>query len=166
MTETTTAQRASIVRVLDYMLARPGQVNYPADDVRTQVICRIATMPELMLAISRSGGMTIDCSQFVTVTFHVAGLNDPNRLGWAWDGDTATLLDAGWPRYTNAADALPGGLCVFGAYPGEHVAVCHTPGPDPLLASQGRPQDPSLRRLSDFAGEFTEHVWLSIQTLG
>lgn len=152
---------------MDYLLREKAHIGYPVNDVRTQTIHGIATMTQLIAAIDAPGGLVLDCSQAVTLVFHVAGWNDPNGAGYASDGYTGTLLDGPCPHYTDASKALLGAIVIFGAPPGDHAAIVRQGGvADPTLFSQGRPQDPSLRLLSDFADEFDQHVFLSIAKLG
>jgi hypothetical protein len=167
MTETTTLQREHLASVMDYLLAHKSKISYPVNDVRTQTIHGIATMTQLVDAIDSEEGLVIDCSQAVELVFHVAGLNSPYQDGYDVDGATGSELDGPCPHFTDATEALLGSIVVFGAPPGLHTAIVrHGAVPNPTLWSQGRPQDPSLRLLSDFADEFSQHVFLSILHLG
>lgn len=161
------AARARLAAVMDFLLRENARVGYPANDVRTQTVHQIATMTQLIDAVAAGDGITIDCSQAVTLVFHVAGVGDPNGGGYASDGYTGTLLDGPCQHFHDATQALLGSIVIFGAPPGDHAGIVRHGGvADPTLFSQGRPQDPSLRLLSDFADEFSQHVFLSILHLG
>jgi hypothetical protein len=144
---TTPTQRSHLHSLMGYLLYHRAQVHYPTGDVRTETIHALATMDELEQRVGRPGGLTIDCSQSVTMLCHVAGLSDPNGHGYRDDGYTGTLL-AHLPHYTNPKAAMVGALVVFGPGTGKHVAMVYTPGSNPVCWSHGQESDPKLYPLS------------------
>jgi len=60
-----------------------------------------------------------DCSSFATWTYYVAGLPDPNRLGYNGYGFTGTLATNRSRTYT----PKPGDLAFYGYYPYSHVTI-------------------------------------------
>lgn len=134
---TTTAQRQVMHDAMSYLLAHAGAVHYA--EVRPMRTKNIATMAELQAAVQAPGGITTDCSEMVTLLCHVAGLSDPNGLGYGGEGFTGTLLQH-LPHYTSARAARVGALVVFGPPPGDHVAAVLAPDPlkgNPRLFSHG-----------------------------
>src|SRR5215472_9816564 len=118
------------------LVSRAAAVHYPPDDVRTESVHDIATLAELHSLLNRPAGLTMDCSQAVTLLCHLAGLADPNGLGYKRDGYTGTLL-AHLPHYYAARNAGVGALVVYGPGTGHHVSMVHEPGSDPWLFSHG-----------------------------
>jgi hypothetical protein len=140
----TPAQRRELAALMDYMIAHRGKVHYPPGDRRTETIHGIHTLGVLHARIERTQGLTIDCSQAVTLLCLVAGLDNPN--GGNTDGYTGTLL-AHLPHYRDARHANVGALVVFGPGTGHHVAMVRRPDPkhgNPLLFSHGQEADPRL----------------------
>jgi len=81
----------------------------------------------------------------------MAGLPDPNGLGYQTLGYTGTLLDHAQKAgaiLTDVALAKPGDLIVYGPGTGEHVAVIVKAGKDPLTVSHGDESGPQLMRVS------------------
>jgi len=81
-----------------------------------------------------------DCSGFVTLCYKWAGAKvDPNGgdLGGAYTG---TMLQH--CRHIAKSAVQPGDLVVWGAYPGNHVALVLEAGADPLLCSHGQEKGP------------------------
>jgi hypothetical protein len=133
-----TLVRARALWLMRLLIAEADRVHYPPGDRRTMTISGIATRGDLERALD--SGLTVDCSQMVTLIAHVAGARDPNGGRFAADGYTGTLLDgsAHIPRdRAKCAD-----LRVFGGGTGHHVAMVMTPGPDPLLFSHGAENGP------------------------
>jgi len=149
---------------MDYLLAHRGKVHYPPGDKRTETIHGIRTLGMLHARIERTQGLTIDCSQAVTLLCLVAGLDNPN--GGNTDGYTGTLL-AHLPHYHDARHANVGALVVFGPGTGEHVAMVLEPDHrNPLLWSHGGESGPILIRLRDEAHAHSPPVtFLSIASL-
>ena len=166
----TGAQRQQLRTFMDWSLVHAAKIHYPPGDRRTEAIHWVASMQQLVaLVVPRPQGLTIDCSQFVELGCHVAGLHDPNGHAYAFDGYTGTLLSGPCPHYTNARLALVGAIVVFGPYPGHHTAFVYEADPvhgDPLLCSQGSELDPRLIRLSaEVAGQPAPVTFLSIAHL-
>jgi hypothetical protein len=125
--------RARALWLMRLLLAESDRVHYPPGDRRTMTISGIATRREFEDALAT--GLTIDCSQAITLIAHVAGARDPNGGAFAVDGYTGTLL-AGCTHIPRAR-AKCADLRVFGGGTGHHVAMVMTPGADPLLFSHG-----------------------------
>ena len=86
--------RANMAYVGHFMLAHADKIHYPAGDVRTESIVKVAKMSDLMALVARPQGLTIDCSQSFTLAAHVSGAKCPNggyASAWRQDGYTGTL---------------------------------------------------------------------------
>lgn len=117
-------------------------------------------------ALLRPHGLTMDCSESVTLLCRLAGLRDPNGLHYDGSGYTGTLL-AYLVGYSDPAIARTGALVVFGEGAGDHVCMVRKPGADPLLFSHGSEADPSWHPLSFMRSGFKgEPRFLSIAKLG
>lgn len=124
-------------------------------------------------ALLRPHGLTMDCSESVTLLCRLAGLRDPNGRNYNGSGYTGTLLGY-LEAYSEPAIAKCGALCVFMGRPGtpeadtgEHVCMVRRPGHDPELFTHGREADPSFRALSYMRpGFYGEPRFLSIAKLG
>ena len=151
---------------MDYLLAHRGQVHYPPHDVRTETIHHVRSLADVHELVNRTQGLTIDCSQAVTMLLLSVGCKNPN--GANTDGYTGTLL-ANLKHYSDGRRAMVGALVVFGPGTGHHVAMVHTPDPvhgNPLLWSQGQESDPRLIYLSqEQAFQPWPHTFLSIAKL-
>lgn len=91
----------------------------------------------------------IDCSGFYTGCYRHAGAPDPNGPQYAYNGQgyTGTLMTNG--KKIALKDVRPGDAVIYGAYPGEHVAiVVENDGKDPATVSMGQEGDPSYVRVS------------------
>jgi cell wall-associated NlpC family hydrolase len=99
------------------------------------------------IPLARKLPLTTDCSGFVTLCYFLAGAPDPNGLDYIGEGWTGTLLRR--LDHIPFADAQPGDLVVWGAYPGRHVAILLEAGDDPLLCSHGQERGPLAVRFSD-----------------
>ncbi len=101
-----------------------------------------------------------DCSGFATLCYAWAGAPDPNGLGYSGQGYTGTML-----QHMTAVplDAVqPGDLVVWGAPPGDHVAVVLEGGPDPLVCSHGSERGPVEVRFSvESRAQPAPATWLS-----
>ena len=81
-----------------------------------------------------------DCSGFVTLCYRWAGAKiDPNggNFSGAYTGTMLTHC-----RRIPRGAIRPGDLVVWGAYPGNHVALVLKAGPDPLVCSHGQEKGP------------------------
>jgi len=128
-----TLVRARALWLMRLLLAEAPRVHYPPGDRRTMTISGIATRGQLADALD--DGLTVDCSQVVTLIAHIAGARDPNAAAYARDGYTGTLLRG--CAHIERAQAKCADLRVFGGGTGHHVAMVMTPGGDPLLFSHG-----------------------------
>ena len=166
----TTAQRAQLRTFMDWSLVHAAKIHYPPGDRRIETIHWVSTMQQLVaLVVTRPQGFTIDCSQFVLLGCHIAGLHDPNGANYSSDGYTGALLSGPCPHYSDPRDALVGAIVVFGPGTGRHTAFVYEPDPvhgDPILCSQGSEPDPRLVRLSAEAAALPPPVrFLSIAHL-
>lgn len=141
----TSAQRKHLRAAMLFLIAHERQVHYA--QVRPM---RTAHLYEEQAAeLFQAGhGITMDCSEAVTLLCRWAGLQDPNGMGYGGYGFTGTLLQH-LPHYPSAKDADVGALVVFGGGTGHHVGMVLEPGTDPLLFSHGSEADPRKIRLSD-----------------
>ncbi len=140
----TLAQRHTLGTLMDYLVAHEPRIHYAM--LRPMRTRHIATLEELRRAI-QSGAITMDCSESVTLLCKLAGLKDPNGLGYDGAGYTGTLLTH-LPHYSDPAAANVGGMVVFGPGTGEHVAMVRHPGSDPVLFSHGWEGGPQYVHLS------------------
>ena len=88
-----------------------------------------------------------DCSGGVTLLCKLAGLPDPNKLGYSGYGFTGTLMTAN-RRVFLKQNYQVGDLVIYGEYPGVHVAMIVETSKDPLTWSMGQEGDPSWVRIS------------------
>src|SRR5258708_18930246 len=131
---TTPAQRHTLGALMDYLVAHEPKVHYAQ---RRPMRSRwITDYVELTRAVQSGAGLTIDCSESVTLLCKLAGLDDPNGLRYDGTGYTGTLLDH-LPHYTNPSKANIGGLGVLGPGTGEHVVMVRHPRDRPGLFSPG-----------------------------
>jgi hypothetical protein len=127
--------------------------------------CRITSLHLLQQALYSPHGVTMDCSESVTLLCRLAGLQDPNGFHYDCTGYTGTLLHH-LPHYSSPLAAKVGALVVFGPGSGHHVCMVRTPGDDPMLFSHGSEQGPIYIRLSDEQRyQPPGHVFLSIAKL-
>jgi hypothetical protein len=127
-----------------YLLAHEPQIHYA--QVRPMRTVHL-TEQEADTLLAAGHGLTMDCSESVTVLCKWAGLHDPNGLGYDGQGYTGTLL-AHLPHYTRPSAAEIGALVVFGPPPGDHVCMVLMPGDDPVLWSHGSERGPVKVALS------------------
>lgn len=80
-----------------------------------------------------------DCSSFATWCYWVAGVSDPNQLGYNGYGYTGTLADHG--TRISTASMKPGDLVFYGSYPHSHVTVYIGAG---RCVSHGNESGPSI----------------------
>lgn len=159
-------QRTILTGLMDWLIIETARVHYA--EVRPMVTRFIHTTAQLRAQVNKPAGVTMDCSESVTLLCKLAGMLDPNGRGYDGTGNTATML-ATLPHYTNPAAADVGALCVFLSSPsdreGQHVAMVRQPGADPMLWTHGSEQDPSLHRLSWMASGWPSHVFLNVSHL-
>src|SRR5436190_6435118 len=140
----TAAQRAHLAASMRFLIAHEPQVHYA--QVRPMRTIHLSEA-EAETLLANGHGLTMDCSESVTVLCRWAGLHDPNGLGYNGAGFTGTLL-AHLPHYTRPSAAGVGALVVFGPAPGDHVCMVLTPGEDPVLFSHGSERGPLKLPLS------------------
>lgn len=150
---------------MDLLVARNGKVHYA--QVRPMRTASIRTTTGLRLALAKPAGITMDCSESVTLICRLAGLRDPNGLHYNGTGFTGTLLGFLLDHYSDPGRARTGALVVFGGGEGEHVCMVRRPGPDPLLFSHGTEDDPRFYPLSVMLHAFPgqPHTFLSVAKL-
>lgn len=130
--------------IMDYLVQHRGNVHYAQR--RPMTTRAIATFAELRRTVA-ARGVTMDCSESVTLICRLAGLDDPNGEHYNGTGYTGTLLDH-LPHYDNPANADVGALVVYGPGTGQHVCMVREPGRDPLLFSHGEEAGPFYVRHS------------------
>lgn len=133
----TTAQRAHLLELMNYMHAHRAQLLYPPGDQRTWRDSQSWAMNEQTLehTLNAGGYWQGDCSEYGSYLLKLAGC-------WHWSspgytGSHLTLL----PVYHDPRGAMVGALVVFGAGTGHHEAMVKVPDPvdgNPLLSSHGR----------------------------
>ena len=135
-------KRQKVVKWARWGVANTAAIHYTEDADRA---AWLHTTPYNRLPLST------DCSGFATLCYRLAGLPDPNGLGYATLGYTGTLLDhanrAG-TVLTDVSKAKPGDLIVYGPGTGAHVAVVVQAGKDPLTVSHGQESEPAYVRVS------------------
>jgi hypothetical protein len=145
----TDAERAKAVKVMDLLVRYTGKVHY--QQYRPMRTKWINTMDELKKALASSRGITMDCSEAVTLIAHIAGMHDPNNMQYGGWGYTGTILNYCKPHFTDPKKAHVGSLVVFGPGTGDHVCMVRKAGNDPLLFSHGGEYDPKYIRCSVMA---------------
>lgn len=140
---TTIAQRSHLHALMVLLLAHEPTVHYA--QIRPMTT-RYLTEPGLYVALE-SVGVTMDCSEAVTLLCRLAGLKDPNGLGYNGSGYTGTLLNH-LPHYSDPKGANIGALVVLGPHTGDHVCmVMERHATNPLLWSHGYEGGPRAVRL-------------------
>lgn len=135
--------------LMDLLHREAGKVHYPFHDERTETIHQLDSLQKLQAVLASPAGLTVDCSQSVTLICHLSGLKDPNGHGYSQDGYTGTLLaNPAMKHYHDPGGANVGALVVFGPGTGEHVAMVRHPGHDPILFSHGQEAGPFFLPLS------------------
>lgn len=132
--------------IMDYLVQHNAKVHYAQR--RPMATNVLHTLADLKRAVGSPAGITMDCSESVTLICRLAELDDPNGNHYNGLGFTGTLL-AKLPHYLKASAAEIGALAVFGPGSGEHVCMVRTPGADPLLFSHGGESGPFYIRLSE-----------------
>jgi hypothetical protein len=153
---------------MDILVQNEPAVHYPAGDQRggRDRATFAETEMQLLLALKSPAGVMADCSEMVTELCHMAGLQDPNGLGYRYAGYTGTMLEH-LPHYTKAKAANVGALVVFGPGTGHHVCMVRKPGANPLLFSHGQERGPMFISLSQEAKyQPAPTTFLSIAHLG
>jgi hypothetical protein len=142
-------QREHLAKLMDLLVAHRAKIHYR--QLRPMATAKIHH--ELMLrTILNTSGLSMDCSESVTLLCRLAGLRDPNGRGYDGYGYTGTLLQhLGEHAYppSKAKVAGIGALVVFGGGTGEHVCMVRNPGEDPVLFSHGQESGPFWIKLSE-----------------
>lgn len=105
-----------------------------------------------------SGTWTGDCSSFITLLAHWAGLPDPNGPSYNYNGDgNGATLYSNLPSITQA-EAVPGDVVGFGEI---HVAMMMQNGTEsnPNVASFGEQGDPRIWSLSAVEADTSSNLW-------
>jgi hypothetical protein len=141
------SQRRELLALMDYLCKQEPRIHY--GQIRPMPSRTIHTLVELHAKVSGRGGLTMDCSESVTLLCKLAGMGDPNGEHFNGTGNTATMLGH-LSHYYSPHSAMVGALVVFGVghLETEHVCMVHTPGPNPLLFSHGQERGPFLIPLS------------------
>lgn len=130
----TSGQRHHLWELAVLLNEHAEQVLY--QEVRPMVT-RGLTESRLRELLAAGRDITCDCSESVTLMFRLAGLADPNGLGYDGFGYTGTMLDH-LPHFKNIEDAHVGTLIVFGSGTGTHVVmVTKRNGQNPHVYSHG-----------------------------
>ena len=159
----TTAQRQQLAQVMDLLVREQPRVHYA--QIRPMQTRAIHSLHLLQQALYSPHGVTMDCSESVTLLCHVAGLHDPNGFNYDGHGFTGTLLHF-LPHYTDPLKAKTGALVVFGPGSGDHVCMVRRPGKNPTLFSHGSERGPIYITLADEKRyQRSPTVFLSIASL-
>jgi hypothetical protein len=142
----TPEQRHQLARVMDLLVRETARVHYR--QTRPMQTRAIHSLHLLQQALYSPHGVTMDCSESVTLLCHVVGLDDPNGFDYDGTGYTGTLLHH-LPHYSAPENAGVGALVVFGPGSGDHVCMVRHTGSDPVLFSHGSERGPIWIRLSD-----------------
>jgi hypothetical protein len=143
----TEAKRRELAALMDYFVRQEPLVHY--GQVRPMPTRTIRTLVELHAKVETRAGITMDCSESVTLLCKLAGLSDPNGLRYDGAGNTETMLGH-LSHYYSPRSAGVGALVVFGVghLATEHVCMVRRTGSDPLLFSHGQERGPFLIPLS------------------
>lgn len=147
----TQTQRNHMVRLAQLLNQYAPDVDY--EQVRP-MRTRDLTQTRLTVDLEHNVPVTMDCSESVTLICRLAGLKDPNGLGYDGYGYTGTLLDH-LPHFTNYQELHKGSLIVYGDGTGTHVVMVVTPnGENPEVYSHGSHANHAIW---DLATENTYH---------
>ena len=148
----TETQRRHVVATIDWLHSKASQLDYPPGDQRTWRDTYSWNLSEQAAEHLLAGGgrLQMDCSEMGSWILRCAGLWHWSQPGW-----TGSHLQLLTQHYTDARQAYPGALVIFGSPPGHHEAVVYerdgTHG-NPIVASHGRPGF-DLVRLHDMQAE-------------
>ena len=96
---------------MDLLVRNEPRVHYA--QIRPMQTRPIHSLHLLQQALYSPHGVTMDCSESVTLLCHVCGLQDPNGFDYDGHGFTGTLLHH-LPHYSDPGNARIGALVVFG----------------------------------------------------
>jgi hypothetical protein len=160
---TAAEKRRELAALMDELVVHAPAVHYGQH--RPMRSTSIKTPAGLAYRLGLKAGLTMDCSETVTLICRLAGLKDPN--GWAYDGEgNSGQMWAHLPHFSDPADAFVGAICTFGYHGRRHVAMVRRRGTDPIMFSHGGEPGPNLIRLSWLAAAIEPpHQLLSIAGL-
>lgn len=145
----TQTQRNHMVRLARLLDKHASLVRYA--EVRP-MSTRHLTESQLDYRLTAGQAITMDCSESVTLICRLAGLRDPNGLGYDGEGYTGTMLTH-LPHFTDWSEVHEGTLIVFGEYPGRHVVMVVTPnGENSSVYSHGSYSDHAIWSLETERG--------------
>src|SRR6478609_3385678 len=98
----TALQRSELAALMDYLVRHEPLIHYA--QVRPMVTRTITNLVQLHTAVESRNGLTMDCSESVTLLCKLAGLKDPNGLHYDGAGNTETMLHT-LPHYYAATAA-------------------------------------------------------------
>jgi hypothetical protein len=139
----THAQRVHAVTVMTEMYKYRAQLGYPPGDQRTSRDSFSWGLSEsaMFTYLGKGGTIQFDCSEYVPWVLRCAGLWKWSTPGWT--GSHLQLWDeADWTVYTNAKEAEPGAIVIFGPGSGHHEAVVKVQDAkrgNPVISSHGHP---------------------------
>ncbi len=141
----TPAQRQHLGSLMDFLVLNEPLIHY-----KQQRPMLTASVLEQELADKFKAGRSIspDCSEAVTLLCRLAGLADPNGMGYNGYGFTGSMLK-NLKHYTNPLSADVGAIVIFGPGDGDHACMVRKHGKDPLLFSHGTERGPYFIHLSD-----------------
>ncbi len=128
--------------VIHYGQLRPMRTRYITTDEKLAAALRV--------------GITMDCSESVTLICHIAGLKDPSGYDYSSGYGNVASISAHCPHYSNPADAYVGAMVAFGG--NAHICMVRARGADPLLFSHGSEAGPYYARLSHLT-PYLPHPW-------
>jgi hypothetical protein len=131
---------------MDLLVRETARVHYR--QIRPMRTRPIHSLHMLQQTLYDANGVTMDCSESVTMLCHIVGLADPNGFDYDGTGFTGTLLHH-LPHYSDPAMAGVGALVVFGPGSGDHVCMVRRPGANPTLFSHGSERGPIWITLND-----------------
>jgi hypothetical protein len=134
----TTAQRAHLRALADWLKPHASQLDYPPGDQRDNRDTQSWAMSEQTAehVLNAGGRLQMDCSEFGSWMLKCAGLWHLSSPGYT--GSHLELL----PHYHDGRIARVGALVVFGGGTGHHEAMVYRPDQhhgDPLTVGHGRP---------------------------
>ena len=142
----TNLQRQHVKGLCLWLLGKEPQIDYLQ---RRPMTTASISEQDLVDLFAAGRHIATDCSETSTLICRLAGLEDPNNLGYNGAGFTGTMLaNPNMAHYTDPAGANVGALAVFGPAPGNHVATVIGPGADPWLFSHGSQDGPKRVRMS------------------
>jgi hypothetical protein len=145
MTLSPTQKRAEMAHIMDLLVENASNVHYGQH--RPMRSASIISVAQLLGKVATNPGITMDCSETVTLICRLSHLRDPNGMEYDGYGNSHEM----WRHlrhYSNPSEAFVGGIVVFGPEGDDHVAMVRHPGTDPMLFSHGGEPGPNLIRYS------------------